>query len=107
MGLRKIRPGKPKGNSIKDMGTAPSGFSHKHCQVSSTSHGLCALQPCPAPEQSIADTREANPAKWGDGQTAAWVCNTSPRYAYYHELMLPNPRSTTARPTAQTSGHSE
>src|SRR5262245_56024003 len=28
---------------------APSGFTHEHCQVSSTSPRRCVRQPCPAP----------------------------------------------------------
>src|SRR5262245_23289333 len=37
MGLRKIRPGRPKGSSVKDIDVAPSGFSRVHCQISSGS----------------------------------------------------------------------
>src|SRR5215813_8692117 len=98
MGLRKTRPGKPKGNSVKDINTAPSGFSHEHCQVSSTSPGLCAHQPSPAPQQSIADTREANPATWGDGQTGALGDSTNSKYGCYHDLAPSNPRNTIVQP---------
>ena len=41
-GTPKDTTGKPKGSSVKGIGTAPSGFSHEHYQVSSTSLG-CVL----------------------------------------------------------------
>src|SRR5215510_7163059 len=59
MGLRKTRPGKPKGSSIKDMGTTPSGclrvLCGQHPLVSCAFHsrseiqvdGLCTTQVSP------------------------------------------------------------
>jgi hypothetical protein len=76
----------------------PSGFAHEHGQVFSTSHGLCALQPCPAPQASVADTREANPATWGDGQTGALCDSTNSKYGYY-SLCISNSRSPMERPS--------